>query len=60
MRCVDTAVEELKKAGKLTPVKAMEATNSTAETPKTPTPPPEPPAPASTKRKSQCKAPPPP
>eukprot|EP00961_Rhodomonas_salina_P004574 62038-Rhodomonas_salina.1 len=58
MKCVDGAVEELKKAGKLTPVKAKEATNSTVETPKTPTPPPpELPAPAPTTRKSQRKAP---
>eukprot|EP00961_Rhodomonas_salina_P150122 2021654-Rhodomonas_salina.1 len=56
MSCVDTAVEELKKAGKLTPVKAKEATNSTAVTPKTPTPPPEPPAPAPATRRSPRKA----
>lgn len=59
MKCVDGAVEELKKAGKLTSVKANEATNSTVEPPKTPMQPPEPPAPAST-RKSPRKAPPPP
>eukprot|EP00961_Rhodomonas_salina_P086988 1169997-Rhodomonas_salina.1 len=61
MKCVDGAVEELKKAGKLTLVKAKEATNSTVETPKTPTSlPPEPPAPAATNRRSPRKAPPPP